>query len=208
MQYETFPALTNIDGVSHAFTRRTECDGSSTSALTSAFVSLRLPPDQFVSAEQPHDNFVAVVDDTHRGSQIATVDALITSVKALPLVIRCADCAAIYIINTRIPAIGLIHSGKKGTLGNIVSNTVKCLQHTFDAHPKDCVAFISPCIGPCHYELNLWDTIEKQLNDAGINQVWNQRICTACHLDRYFSYRAEHGNTGRMYAILSLNTNQ
>jgi copper oxidase (laccase) domain-containing protein len=70
---------------------------------------------------------------------------------------------------------------------------------------QNCLAFISPSIGPCHYEMNIWSGIEQQLRNAGVADIHNPHICTACHLDRYFSYRAEHGKTGRMLAVLSLN---
>ena len=67
------------------------------------------------------------------------------------------------------------------------------------------MAFISPSIGPCHYEVDLWDGIERQLREMGVCEIHNPRVCTACHLDRYFSYRAEQGRTGRMFAVLALN---
>ena len=52
--------------------------------------------------------------------------------------------------------------------------------------------------------MDLWTGIETQLQVAGIGAVHNPRICTACHLDRYFSYRAEKGQTGRLFALLAL----
>jgi hypothetical protein len=36
----------------------------------------------------------------------------------------------------------------------------------------------------------------KELHDSG--------VCTACHIDLYYSYRAEKGRTGRMLALLGL----
>src|SRR5919198_141002 len=35
--------------------------------------------------------------------------------------------------------------------------------------------------------------------------VADSGVCTACKLDRYYSYRAEKGKTGRMLALLGLN---
>jgi hypothetical protein len=34
-------------------------------------------------------------------------------------------------------------------------------------------------------------------------QIWASGLCTACHPDRFFSYRRE-GVTGRMGALISL----
>jgi hypothetical protein len=52
--------------------------------------------------------------------------------------------------------------------------------------------------------MDIWGGIEAQLREAGVREIHNPRVCTACHLERYFSYRAETGNTGRMLAVLSL----
>jgi copper oxidase (laccase) domain-containing protein len=126
------------------------------------------------------------------------VDALITWQPDLPLVIRCADCAPVFIVDRTTPAIALIHSGKKGTLANVVGATLQKMT-------GDCLAVIGPSIGPCHYEMDIWAGIEQQLREAGVRDIHNPRICTACRLDRYFSYRAEKGQTGRMFAVLALN---
>jgi hypothetical protein len=52
--------------------------------------------------------------------------------------------------------------------------------------------------------MDIWSGIEHQLRHESVTDVHNPRICTACHLDRYFSYRAERGQTGRMLALLAL----
>ena len=53
-------------------------------------------------------------------------------------------------------------------------------------------------------EVDLWAGLEGQLQAAGVTAIHNPRRCTACDLDRYFSYRAEKGRTGRMLALLAL----
>ncbi len=138
------------------------------------------------------------------GERVPMVDALVTATNGLPLVIRCADCAAVFIVDQHTPAIGLIHSGKKGTLANIAGNTLAMMGQRYGTDPRNCLAFIGPSIGPCHYEMDIWSGIEGQLREAGVRDIHNPRLCTACHLDRYFSYRAEKGQTGRMLAVLSL----
>ena len=195
MRLETFAPLTQFAFLTHAFSLRTD-DDTKTDEFESRLVC-ELGLAGHASAEQPHGNGVAVVD---RPGRVPGVDALITRHRGLPLVIRCADCAPVFIVDRRTPAIALVHSGKKGTLANVVSNTVS----TLPGRAVDCLAFIGPSIGPCHYEMDLWAGIEKQLKDAGVTEIHNPRVCTACHLDRYFSYRAEKGNTGRMFAVLSL----
>jgi copper oxidase (laccase) domain-containing protein len=203
MQFETFAPLCQIPLITHAFTLRTNEDTKADDFEGRALADLGFSPPRFASAEQTHGNGVAVMFET-TGEHVPLVDALATTTKNLPLVIRCADCAAVFIVDRRTPAIALVHSSKKGTITNIVGNTVATMQQKFGTNPADCTSFISPSIGPCHYEMDLWNCLEQQLRHAGVTDIHNPRICTACHLDHYFSYRAEKGQTGRMFAVLAL----
>jgi polyphenol oxidase len=203
MQWETFAPLRQLPFIDHAFTLRTSDNTKDDDFESRVLAGLGLSPGRSVSAEQPHGHGVAVVFEA-TGARVPLVDALATSVRNLPLVIRCADCAAVFLVDRRVPAIALIHSGRKGTLANIVGNTLATMGQRFGTAPADCLAYISPSIGPCHYEVDIWNGIETQLRDAGVHDIHNPRVCTACHLDRYFSYRAERGQTGRMFAVLSL----
>ena len=200
MRFETFAPLGQFDFVAHAFTLRTEEDTKSEEFEGRVLQSLGFSAS--ASAEQPHGAGVAVVQAP--ASRIPAVDALATCRRNLALVIRCADCAAVFVVDRATPAIALIHSGKKGTQANIVGNAIDTMHREFATVGRDCIAFISPSIGPCHYEMDIWTGVEAQLRDAGVREIHNPRTCTACHLDRYFSYRAEKGNTGRMFALLSL----
>jgi copper oxidase (laccase) domain-containing protein len=191
MEFETFRPLEKLGFVQHAFTLRST-DDTKGDDFESKLVR-QFGFTGFASAEQPHGNEVAVVGGAGR---VAGVDALVTRQRGLPLVIRCADCAPVFLVDRRTPAIALVHSGKKGTQADIVGNTLKAMPAGAD------LALIGPSIGPCHYEMDLWSALESQL--AGVAEIYNPRICTTCHLDRYFSYRAERGKTGRMFALLAL----
>jgi copper oxidase (laccase) domain-containing protein len=203
MQWETFAPLRQLPFIAHAFTLRTTEDTKADEFEGRALQALGFPRGRFASAEQAHGNGVATVFGT-TGERVPMVDALVTSTTDLPLVIRCADCAAVFVVDRQRPAIALIHSGKKGTLANVTGNTLTTMGQRFGTKPADCLAFISPSIGPCHYEMDIWNGVEEQLREAGVHDIHNPRVCTACHLDRYFSYRAEKGQTGRMFAILAL----
>src|SRR5579871_136473 len=202
MEWEIFAPLREIPFVTHAFSIRTSDDTRTDDFEARLLMELGFSGTRSASAEQTHGNGVAIVFES-TGQRVPLVDALVTSSKNLPLVIRCADCAAVFLVDRRVPPIAPIHSGKEGTLANIVGNTLVSMQKRFGTKPADCLAFISPSIGPCHYELDIWSGIEDQLREAGVRDIHNPRICTACHLDRYFSYRAEHGQTGRMFAVLA-----
>jgi copper oxidase (laccase) domain-containing protein len=63
---------------------------------------------------------------------------------------------------------------------------------------------LSPCIRPPHYEIDFAAEIVRQAHAAGVTKVYDDGVCTACHPDLYYSYRAEKGKTGRMLALLGL----
>jgi len=205
LPFETFPPLAAQPFISHFFTQRTSED-----TKANDFLQRMLQPfgvTRFATAEQPHGNSVALVTDSSvqlNPSTFPGVDALVTRATNLPLVIRCADCAAVFVVDRATPAIALTHSGKRGTLANIIGNTVATMRKVFGTDPRQCIAVISPSIGPCHYEMDIWSRVEGQLREAGVLEVYNPHICTACQINRYFSYRAEHGHTGRMFAYLML----
>jgi copper oxidase (laccase) domain-containing protein len=165
----------------------------------------RLTRIPFVSADQCHGSDIAIVNppflDTKKCNQ---VDGLITTHSEVILSITTADCAPVWIIEKTGRAGALIHSGKKGTALGIVSKAIDQMQEVFQIDPYDCILTIGPCIRPPCYEIDFAETIRKQAAKAGIGVIQDEKICTACHLDHYYSYRREHGKTGHMLAVLLL----
>src|SRR5271167_3350844 len=98
MEFETFAPLRQLSFITHAFTLRTDEDTKTDDFERRALVELGFSPTRFASAEQTHGNGVGVIRET-AGEPVPLVDALVTSTKNLPLVIRCADCAAVFIID-------------------------------------------------------------------------------------------------------------
>jgi copper oxidase (laccase) domain-containing protein len=63
---------------------------------------------------------------------------------------------------------------------------------------------IGPCIRPPCYEVDFAAEIRRQAAGEGVLEIHDEEICTACHPERYYSYRREKGMTGRMLATLTL----
>lgn len=51
---------------------------------------------------------------------------------------------------------------------------------------------------------DLWAANIMLLENAGVNKIEVSNICTACHLDDWYSYRLEQGVTGRFGVLMSL----
>jgi copper oxidase (laccase) domain-containing protein len=212
---EYFPALQAIKFCRHAFIERIpgiDVSHDKAEALKRLDAVHREMRDQIGMAEWPlltaqqiHGDKIAIVDQpVARDQEFAGCDGIITSQKKVALGIHVADCCAVYIVDPKIPAIGLVHSGKKGTERAIVSNAIRQMREHFGSDPAELVVQLSPCIRPPHYEIDFAAQIVEQCRAAGVKAIHDSGVCTACDVDRYYSYRAEKGKTGRMLALLGL----
>jgi purine-nucleoside/S-methyl-5'-thioadenosine phosphorylase / adenosine deaminase len=158
-----------------------------------------------LTAEQIHGDKIAIVDVPAAGDKEFTgCDGIITNQRKIALGIHVADCCAVYIVDPDTPAIGLVHSGKNGTELAIVSKAVQQMRERFGSNPAELIVQLSPCIRPPHYEIDFAAKVVEQCRAEGVTHIHDNGVCTACHVDRYYSYRAEKGKTGRMLALLGL----
>jgi copper oxidase (laccase) domain-containing protein len=158
-----------------------------------------------LTAQQIHGDKIAVIDQAiNRDQEFAGCDGLITNQRKVALGIHVADCCAIYIVDPKTPAVGLVHSGKKGTELAIAAKAIQEMRKHFGSSPADLIVQLSPCIRPPHYEIDFAAKIVEQLRAAGVKQIHDSGACTACDIARYYSYRLEKGKTGRMLALLGL----
>lgn len=201
MEIETFPAL-SMPGISHGFSTRGGGKLEDLEAeLVESFARAGFPIANAASGEQTHGNRVAAV--TARG-RVPEVDALSTATPGLPLIVRVADCGPVYFYDPVRRVIAAAHSGRRGTESNIVGGTIAHLETTYGSRPKDLVVQLGPCIRPPHYEIDFAVEIGRQAARAGVVRFHDCGVCTASNLARYYSYRAEKGKTGRMWAVLML----
>jgi len=161
---------------------------------------------------------------------ITDCDALITNTPNIMLTILTADCVPILLYDREKEVIAAIHAGWKGTKAHIVSKTVQKMIDIYDCDVNHIIAGIAPSIGVCCYEvgndviqhfshipqsytknrdkymLNLPYINKKQLLDSGIPEmnIEMSNICTACDVDRFFSYRKEKGCSGRFMSMIGL----
>jgi YfiH family protein len=203
MELETFPAL-HLPGLRHGFSTRGQAPLEKLDAeLQTTFLAAGFPMEDAVHAEQVHGNRAQAVY-TPLGIRVPEVDALATSVPRLPLVVRVADCGPVFFYDSKERVIAVAHSGRRGTQGNIVQATLDCMKETYDSRAENVIVQLGPCIRPPHYEVDFAAEIGRQARAAGVVQFHDCGICTASNLTRYYSYRAEKGKTGRMWAVFML----
>lgn len=159
-------------------------------------------------AEQVHGISVAVVPGSPQITApdglpvVPDCDGLVTCKPGILLAIYTADCGAIWLADRKSGAIGLLHSGKKGTEGNILANALRMMALEYGTRPEDVTAVLSPCIRPPDYEIDFATEIRHQASRAGIGNFLDCGLNTASDLGRFYSYRKEMGKTGRMMAMI------
>ena len=156
-----------------------------------------------VTAEQIHGAEIAIVTEPSE-KPIPGADGLLTMTRGITLGISVADCAPVWIVARDGSAGALLHSGKKGTESGIVPRGIRELCARTELPPSELSVTIGPCIRPPCYEIDFAAEIRRQAKAEGVLEIHDEKICTACHTERYYSYRREKGMTGRMLATLTL----
>ena len=217
LRFEQFPALSAIGICRHVFTQRipgidvSHDKDEVLNRLDAAHREIRnaigVGDWPLFTAQQIHGNKIAVIDNCSRGPvgrEFRGCDGIITNQRGIALGVYVADCCAVYIIDPKTPAIGLAHSGRKGTELGIVRNAITQMIDHFGSAAANIIVQLSPCIRPPHYEIDFAAEIVRQCRALGVKEIRDSGVCTACNLDLYYSYRAEKGRTGRMLALLAL----
>jgi hypothetical protein len=197
-----------------------------------ALGALGLEPAGVVSPCQVHGARVGVVGRAHLGTVQPATDALITAVPAVPLLMRFADCTPVLLFDPLQRVVGMAHAGWRGVAAGTVAATVRTMIDRLGCAPAHLWAGIGPTIRPCCYAvgpqvvaaveaacppdaevvrrvdgrtyLDLPAAVQAQLHAAGVEQVEDAGLCTACRVDEFFSHRAEHGRTGRFGVVMGL----
>jgi copper oxidase (laccase) domain-containing protein len=200
--YLAFPEL-NLPGVQHIFTLRSSLSAEPLTCRD-ALLAADFPCDYLVQAEQPHGSGIAHVTMEHAGCTIPHVDGLITNELGLTLAIRTADCGPLLLVDPVQCAIGLVHSGKKGTQAGILSAAITSMTTAFQSDPSTLIIVLAPCIRPPHYDLDFAGEIREQAHTSGVQHYYDSALNTGADLARFYSYRVEQGKTGRHYTALRL----
>ena len=258
LEYLVFPKLEETGVVEHLFTTRTggiSCGIYSTMNLSFSrgdvpeCVSenyrrigevLKVEPGHMVASKQTHTTNIHLVTEEDIGNGITRpsayddIDGLATDIPGIALATFFADCVPLYFVDPVHKAIGLAHSGWRGTVAGMGACMVQFMQEHFQSDPRDLVAAVGPSIcvdcyevseevaeqfregfpeevlqkgkAPGKYQLDLWKANESILLKAGIlpEHLSVTDVCT-CHNPEYlFSHRASHGRRGNLAAFLML----
>ena len=121
--------------------------------------------EDMVLSKQTHTTNVKRVYARERGQSFPETDGMITDVPGICLVTSYADCVPLYFVDPVKKAIGLSHSGWRGTVGKIGKNTVQLMQENFGSKPEDLLAAVGPSVCMDCYEVS--EDVIGKWNSAG-----------------------------------------
>ncbi len=101
--------------------------------------------------------------------RLTGIDGLITNVEGITLVTSYADCVPLYFIDPVHKAIGLSHSGWKGTVNKIGKKTVEAMESAYGTNPKDLICAIGPSICFDCYEIS--EDVAKEFQKAFTKEI-------------------------------------
>ena len=122
--------------------------------------------EQVVTSDQTHTTNVRVVTSKDCGCGVIyprkfhDVDGMITNEPNVILATFYADCVPLYLVDVKKKAIGLSHSGWRGTVGKIGAVTIKKMQEEFGSDVSDIYVAVGPSICQDCYEVSE-DVIEE-----------------------------------------------
>lgn len=197
-------------------------------------------PEDMVASHQTHTTNIRRVTGEDRGKGVVrprdyeNIDGLITDEKGIALVTFYADCVPLLFADPSRGAVGLAHSGWRGTVNRMGECMVRAMADAFGSRPQELYAAVGPSIcRDCYevsgevagqftsmlgsrvavpgkqedkFQLDLWLANMLILEEAGIpgNHIAVTDICT-CHNKEYlFSHRASGGRRGNIGVFLML----
>lgn len=256
LEFLTFPSLEATGMVKHLFTTRLggvsegefssmnlsftrgDRDGHVAENYRRIGEALGCAPEDMVASHQTHTTNIRKVSSEDRGKGITRprdyedVDGLMTDVSGIVLVTYFADCVPLFFVDTAHRAIGLAHSGWRGTAAGMGACMVRAMEAAYGTRPEELCVAIGPsiCAG-CYeveedvagqfggfpgvvtpgkaqgkYRLDLWEANRQSLLAAGVRneKLAVTDICTCCNDSYLFSHRASRGRRGNMGAFLCL----
>lgn len=98
------------------------------------------------------------------------VDGLITDIPGITLVTFYADCVPLYLLDPVGKAIGLSHSGWRGTVNRMGQVTIEAMTAAFGSRPEDIIACIGPSI--CQDCFEVGDEVVEEFQKEFHQRDW------------------------------------
>lgn len=135
---------------------------------------------RMVLSYQTHTVHVRQITEEDTGKGIvrdrdyADVDGMITNVPGITLVTFYADCVPLYFLDPVHKAIGLSHSGWRGTVNRMGKVTLEAMERAYGSRPEDMLVCIGPSICKDCYEVG--EEVVEAFRQAFSPEDWDQLL--------------------------------
>lgn len=134
--------------------------------------------ENMVLSAQTHTTNIRVVTEEDRGKgfvrprDYTDVDGMVTNIPGMVLTTFYADCVPLFLVDPVHKAIGLSHSGWRGTVGKIGKHTVEVMEKEYGTRPEELVVAIGPSICKDCYEVgeDVIDAFRKVFDE----EIWEE----------------------------------
>ncbi|HPF50198.1 MAG TPA: peptidoglycan editing factor PgeF [Draconibacterium sp.] len=143
---------------------------------------------QLVFPRQTHSNLVCKLIDIPE-KEIAETDALVSDKTGLCLCVQTADCVPILLYDPIKSVAAAVHAGWRGTVSQIVAETVRKMKTEYSSSTENILAAIGPSIGPDIYEVG--DEVVKAARNSipGVEKALHKNASGKYHFDLWEANR-------------------
>mgnify|MGYP003094254031 CR=1 FL=1 len=176
--YLSFPLLEQTGIVNQGFSTRLGgvsqggCASMNISTHRGVASAVGVDPEKMVYTCQTHTTNVALVTGEDAGKSLPETDGMITRTPGLCLVTFYADCVPLYFVDPVRKAVGLSHSGWRGTVGDMAGVTVGMMGEVFGSRPEDILAAVGPSICQDCYEVS--EDVVSQFRESYPAEEWEE----------------------------------
>ncbi|MBU4269695.1 peptidoglycan editing factor PgeF [Candidatus Dependentiae bacterium] len=193
--------------------------------------------EKLVFLKQVHGNSGVCVDQNFLEKNMLlfelTGDYIVTNKRNIGIGVLTADCLPVVFYDPVHHALGIVHSGWRGAISNIIENCVEKMRELYQTNTKDLTVYFGACANVCCYEIqadffknletisffedviikkedkmffDLSKLVAMKLMELGVLKQeinFSYNNCTICD-ERFHSYRRNQGGVGRQSTIISL----
>jgi len=158
-------------------------------------------------------------------------DASVATTGNYACVVLTADCLPVFFCNAQGTKVAVAHAGWRGLAAGVLEQTIKALEvdpnqilawlgpaigsRVFEVgpevrqafmagHPDAAAAFVPSPYRLKHYMADLYRLATQRLQQAGVEQIFGGNFCTLTDEERFYSFRRDGQQTGRMASVIWL----
>lgn len=186
--------------------------------------NIPLPSDPIWLDQHTHS---AIAVEATISNKKAIADASFTNQINRVCAVLTADCLPVLICNRQGTHVAAIHAGWRGLASGIVEAALAGLNQP----SEEVLVWLGPAIGPSKFEVgsdvydafvsqsaesecafkaqpnhkwlaDLYELARIRLHKQGVQAIYGGEYCTYTEADKFYSYRRDKGNTGRLASLI------